>query len=400
MKKFLVIVVAIMSVIGASAQQKGIFYNYDNGIYGMRQFRHQPLRGFTEKLDSIILSYGVKQTYEYNDLYQVARSSYSIAGYSDTIVRDYTYNEDGNVVCMTELGGDNKKYVHNFVDADYIESTYIYKLKNGEWTEYQKIEYFHNDDESWSSAIKSRKNDEGEWVYDEKVEYNIENGNIVLEYQSSWNIHLDEPDWMTTRKAEHTYDNNDNHTSIIEYYIIGNAEDGYEWVEDGKEEYTYDQNGNCIGTEEFDYNLETEMWVSKRFSELHYDPSVPMENIAGLDVYYQEQPWNMNNKLLYSESMANGTAFTTIFYYSGIATDLLHENTGSQIAIWPNPVTSVLNIEADNVKAVSIYTLDGRLIMAKNGDSNQIDVNHLPCGNYLLKVTMNDGNTCVKKFVK
>lgn len=399
MKKIVLLFIVLGSVVYASAQQKGIICNDDNKAFDMGLCHHQFLRGFSEKLDSIIVSYGVKQTYEYNDLWQVSRTAYSIAGYTDTITRDYTYNEDGNMVCMIELGGDNKKYVYNFVDADYLESMYVYKLKNGEWTEHQKVEYFHNDDESWVSSVRSRKNDEGEWVYDEKVECNIVDGNVVTEFLSTWNIHLDEPDWFESRKAEHTYDNNNNHTSIIEYYIIGNAVDGYEWIKDEKEEYVYDQNGNCIGAEEFEYNTEAEMWVSRRFSELHYDSSISMDDIAGLSVYYDEQPWNMSNKLLYAESMANGTAFTTVFYYSGIPTNL-SESTDNQVTIWPNPVAAILNVEAENVKTVNIYTMDGRLVLTQNENPHQIGVAHLHGGCYLLKVTMNDGSVCVKKFVK
>lgn len=67
--------------------------------------------------------------------------------------------------------------------------------------------------------------------------------------------------------------------------------------------------------------------------------------------------------------------------------------------IYPNPVSSVLNIKAEqNIDAVLVYNLQGQLVLeSKNTD--KIDVESLAAGQYLIKIGSGE-LLQVKKFVK
>lgn len=70
------------------------------------------------------------------------------------------------------------------------------------------------------------------------------------------------------------------------------------------------------------------------------------------------------------------------------------------IAIYPNPVRDILNIQSKNeiVKA-EIYDAAGRIIRSTNVKGNSIPVSELSKGNYILKVFMKD-KVIVQKFIK
>ena len=72
---------------------------------------------------------------------------------------------------------------------------------------------------------------------------------------------------------------------------------------------------------------------------------------------------------------------------------------GRRVSIWPNPVSDLLNIEAEGLQQVEIFTMDGKLVMTTKG-SNAISLNTLAQGCYLLKATQSDGRVSFQKFVK
>jgi hypothetical protein len=78
---------------------------------------------------------------------------------------------------------------------------------------------------------------------------------------------------------------------------------------------------------------------------------------------------------------------------------------GATIAIYPNPVTDLLNIKSDGsnaINAIQIVDLNGRQILSKtfnNVSDAQIDVNDLSSGMYLINITSGD-KSVTKKFLK
>ena len=67
------------------------------------------------------------------------------------------------------------------------------------------------------------------------------------------------------------------------------------------------------------------------------------------------------------------------------------------VNVYPNPVTDVLNIQADNVQKVELMDMSGRRILTT--DKAQIDVRRLHAGAYFVRV-ITSRNTTIKRVVK
>lgn len=67
------------------------------------------------------------------------------------------------------------------------------------------------------------------------------------------------------------------------------------------------------------------------------------------------------------------------------------------VNVYPNPVTDVLNIQADNVQKVELMDMSGRRILTTNKE--QIDMRQLPSGAYFVRV-ITSRNTNIKRVVK
>ncbi len=76
-------------------------------------------------------------------------------------------------------------------------------------------------------------------------------------------------------------------------------------------------------------------------------------------------------------------------------------DTSDKISVYPNPTIDILFIEANTSGEVSIYDLDGKLIMKKQIENakNEINVSSLTTGSYVLKFLYNNGYKTTK-FVK
>ena len=72
-----------------------------------------------------------------------------------------------------------------------------------------------------------------------------------------------------------------------------------------------------------------------------------------------------------------------------------------RILLYPNPTNNILNIKLLNnnfISSVKIYDLQGKLILEDK--TTKISVNHLSKGMYLVKVTTEEGEEFIKKFIK
>ena len=72
--------------------------------------------------------------------------------------------------------------------------------------------------------------------------------------------------------------------------------------------------------------------------------------------------------------------------------------TEAKVKIYPNPATDYVNVEAEDVKAVEIYSMAGVLVASEKQNST-VDVSGLAKGTYLVKVTAADG-VKVEKLIK
>ena len=69
------------------------------------------------------------------------------------------------------------------------------------------------------------------------------------------------------------------------------------------------------------------------------------------------------------------------------------------LAIYPNPVTDVLQLSKQDIEKVNVYDLNGHL-MQTNVHAQKINVESLSPGLYLLKAFEADGNFTMLKFIK
>ncbi|MCQ2263046.1 MAG: T9SS type A sorting domain-containing protein [Bacteroidales bacterium] len=78
----------------------------------------------------------------------------------------------------------------------------------------------------------------------------------------------------------------------------------------------------------------------------------------------------------------------------------IEENNAAQVSIFPNPATSVLNVNAEGYNTVEIVNLLGQVVYSANAESNmQINVKDLTNGAYFVRMNGANGTT-TQKFIK
>lgn len=72
------------------------------------------------------------------------------------------------------------------------------------------------------------------------------------------------------------------------------------------------------------------------------------------------------------------------------------------VKIQPNPTTDRLFIvsEMENIEAVSVFDLQGRLMISKIGDVREIDLSNLPASQYFVRIRLADGSMANRRAVK
>ncbi len=75
---------------------------------------------------------------------------------------------------------------------------------------------------------------------------------------------------------------------------------------------------------------------------------------------------------------------------SGVAVE---ENAISEISVYPNPTSSIINIAAEGMQNITIIDMTGRVVMSKDVNSNfeTIDANGFAKANYMVRIATADG---------
>jgi len=71
-------------------------------------------------------------------------------------------------------------------------------------------------------------------------------------------------------------------------------------------------------------------------------------------------------------------------------------------SIYPNPTSSQVNIQGEQMRKVEVFAADGRLLYradAHSSDFTQVDVTRFPTGHYLVKITLEDGHAVTRKII-
>ena len=83
-----------------------------------------------------------------------------------------------------------------------------------------------------------------------------------------------------------------------------------------------------------------------------------------------------------------------------IVIDNVEETTTSEISVYPNPTSSVINIAAENMQNITIMDMTGRVVMSKDVNSNfeTISAEGFAKANYMVRIATADG-VAVKNIV-
>ena len=135
------------------------------------------------------------------------------------------------------------------------------------------------------------------------------------------------------------------------------------------------------------------------------------------------QSYTNNSDVAYTTHTASYTAPSSGIYYFGIhnntpqataqtflfldsislTTNLSsNDNSISSLSIYPNPVTTMLNISNTNnveIKNISVTDINGRVVKNETGSLTQINVSDLNAGVYFVTIEAAEGKT-TKKFIK
>ena len=94
-------------------------------------------------------------------------------------------------------------------------------------------------------------------------------------------------------------------------------------------------------------------------------------------------------------TVTEDATYTAYFVAEGNAVD---ENMLNNIAIYPNPTTGIVNIEAEGLAKIVVFDVTGREIKALGAQST-IDISDLEAGVYFFSIETANG-TAMKKLVK
>ena len=86
------------------------------------------------------------------------------------------------------------------------------------------------------------------------------------------------------------------------------------------------------------------------------------------------------------------------FYYTDCSD--VAENPAHSLMAWPNPVSEMLSLDANDLTMVEVFSMDGRMMMRLEKGFETLNVSGLAKGSYLLKATLSDGSVATQKFVK
>ncbi len=96
-----------------------------------------------------------------------------------------------------------------------------------------------------------------------------------------------------------------------------------------------------------------------------------------------------------SSDMEVKESYITVVYESNVL-----ELSANDVAIYPNPASSVMNVRAEGLQQISIYDITGRIVFEKdvNSDNETIDISKFQRATYTIRITTDTG-TFVRTLV-
>ena len=403
MKKVLLLAAALCLMISAQAQfriGKSSENQLETWIKKVEQLNRQT-ENYTQKLDSMIYQGGLLTvSFQYDNRFNIVKAV--MGGFFENVTIEYFYDSQNRLIRTIEtyIDGDMDKVEYTYNSQGWVSEMVQYEFENGTWQEEYKTTYQYNNDGNVLVATElDYDEDLGIWENDDKIEYTYQGGRLVSSLKYSYFLDM----WHIKYKNEFQYDNQGD---CIEACMYENVEG--EWYGEERILYTYDANHNCVKEVEYIIDWDALMsgntagWVLDSEIVFTYDLSVPSSNVAGLN-YLEESIISYHNKLLkveenYFDEEEPQVPFISLFYYSAVTG--FGENSDALLSIWPNPATETLNLNAEGLQQVEIFSMDGKQVMHLENGLESINVNDLAKVCYLLKDTFADGTKAMRKFVK
>lgn len=397
MKKVLLFAVALCFMISAQAQIK-TNESTENQLKSKVKRVEQLNRGtevYTQKFDSMVMeSTMTTVSFQYDDRYNISKVEMSLLMGMFTTTIDFFYDNQDRCIrrIETSYDGSSEKDEISYTSQGWVSEEVHYENEDGVWEEETKTIYEYDNNGNVKAATELYYED-GVWINEERVEYTYQGGKMVSNLEFYWSVNL----WVESHKTEYQYDS---HGDLAEecYY----NKEGDSWTYNDKIVYSYDENHNCVKMVEYDFSWNTQDWEIENETVISYDLTVSSSVIAGLS-YLQGDNVSIHNKVLafeetdYDDGIAEQTLKSVLYYSAATGLGEYNEN---QLAIWPNPVSETLNLNAEDLQQVEIFSMDGKQVMRLGNGFESINVNALAKGCYLLKATFNDGSKAMQKFVK
>ncbi|MGJ8743723.1 T9SS type A sorting domain-containing protein [Polaribacter sp.] len=313
-------------------------------------------------------------TYVYNSANRVVSSTYEGFDGSGNISygykTNYTYNANNQIVESINL---------EFKDGVYVDDyKNIYTYSGNKVTEL--VDYY------WNGSA---------WVltadYSSKTTINYGANDLVYEFlYYDWNG----SSWSVVDKDVYGYNANNKLTSTIYYDWNGAAYEVY-----SKEEYTYDSNGNLILERDFDYNNGSfELYSEKNYTfdvtQLMSSFTHPFKDKFGFEALTGQENLYVNKILGYEEDNYRTT------YNYGEATASVKGVSFIEFAVYPNPTKNMLTIDDSkfSIENIAIFNVLGKKVF--EAQKNNMNIENLVSGVYVVKVQTADGKIGTKRIVK
>lgn len=260
----------------------------------------------------------------------------------------------------------SEKQVLTFNSFNKPDSVLFYKWNGFQWVIDSRGTVTYNSNNKLISYIEE-KWDGSQWVnsYKKLLSYNV-NNQIITDRSASWDDF--NATWKVTDQTAYVLDANGNRASETYTDVSDNTQNN-------KRDYTYDTS-------------------SLMSSFVH-----PFKDKAGLDYIFEDFPY-INKVLGYTNSKYG----TTTYNYNNtitLGTEKL-EIANATITVFPNPTKDLLTIQnASNneIDKVIVSDVSGKTNLQQNQNTNQVDVQNLAKGMYILQA-FSGKEKFTTKFIK
>lgn len=319
----------------------------------------------------------------------------------------YTYNANNKVTeeiyksswdSPTNTLENSYKETYSYTGGRVTEAVY-YEWASSNWLIDGKTVITYNTN-NLPSGYLWYEWDGTQWVNEERVmlSYNA-NNKLISEVTEEW-IGLQ---WVNSYKTLYTYNANN---KMITYESAEWDKFNSIWVANSyKTEYVWDATGNKTRETEY-YEYEGNSYQYK--DEYTYDTfnlisnfAHPFKDKTGLDYIFEDVP-HINkvqgyNSYSYNQSTNSydlSSSRTTYNYNSSIvlATEKF-ETASATITVFPNPTQDFLTIQTSlntDIDKVIVTDLSGKIVLQQNSKGNNLNVQNLTKGMFLIQISSGD----------